>query len=103
MKIRSVYGISEMATTHDIVNDVLLEDKLWLYYSCLYDVRAACFKNRDVRQLAMEEIDGKNMVLNESTSSWWNCRNISGSINECLVFVVTLNVLNIMSICCQLP
>jgi len=28
MKIRSVNGISEMATTHDIVNDVLLKDKL---------------------------------------------------------------------------
>ena len=28
MKIRSVNGISEMATTHDIVNDVMLEDKL---------------------------------------------------------------------------
>ena len=28
MKIRSIDSISEMATTHDIVNDVLLEDKL---------------------------------------------------------------------------
>ena len=39
MKIRSVYGISEMATTYDIVNGVLLEDKLvemWPDYPCLH-------------------------------------------------------------------
>ncbi|KAK2185219.1 hypothetical protein NP493_241g00020 [Ridgeia piscesae] len=51
-----------MATTNDIVNDMLLEDKLvqmWPDYSCLYDVRAASFKNRDVRQLAKEEIASK--------------------------------------------
>ena len=62
MKIHSVYGISEMATTYDIVNEVLLEDKLvqmWPDYPCLYDVGAASFKNRDVRQLAMEEIANK--------------------------------------------
>ena len=58
MKIRSVYGISEMATTHELVNDVLLEVevvKMWPYCPCLYDVQAASFKNRDVRQLAMEK------------------------------------------------
>ncbi len=62
MKIRSVYGISEMATTHGIENDVLLEDKLvkmWPDYPCTYDVRAASFKNSDVRQLALEEIASK--------------------------------------------
>ena len=51
-----------MATTSEIVNDVLLENKLvqmWPDYPCLYDVRSAVFKNRDVRQLAMEEIAGK--------------------------------------------
>ena len=58
-KIRSVYGISERATTHDIVNDMLLlEDRMvqmWPNYPCVYDVRATSFKSRDVRQLAMEE------------------------------------------------
>jgi len=57
-KIRSVYGISERATTHDIVNDVLLKDRLvqmWPDYPCLYDVRTIPFKSRNVRQLAMEE------------------------------------------------
>ncbi|KAI0241599.1 hypothetical protein LSAT2_023485 [Lamellibrachia satsuma] len=51
-----------MATTSEIVKDVLLEDKLiqmWPDYPCLYDVRSAAFKNRNVRQLAMEEIAGK--------------------------------------------
>ena len=28
IKLRSVFGISEMAIAHDIVNDMLLEDKL---------------------------------------------------------------------------
>ena len=51
-----------METTSEIVNDVLLEDNLvqmWQVYPCRYDVRSAVFKNRDVRQLAMEEIAGK--------------------------------------------
>ena len=55
----SVYGISEMATTHGIVNDVLLEDKLvqmWPDYPCLYEVKAPSFKNRRVRQVVMGEI-----------------------------------------------
>ena len=67
MKICRVYVISEMATTSEIVNVVLLEDKLvqmWLDYPCLYDVRSAIFKNRDVRQLANEEIrDPQRLVL----------------------------------------
>ena len=40
----NAYGISEMETTHDIVNVVLLEDRrvqMWPDYPCLYDVRAA--------------------------------------------------------------
>ena len=54
----AVSSISEMATTRDIVNDVLFEDRLvqmWPDYPCLYDARPASFKCRDVRQLAMEE------------------------------------------------
>ena len=47
-----------MATTHYTVNDVVLENRLvqmWPAYPCLYDVRAASFKSRDVRQLTKEE------------------------------------------------
>ena len=51
-KIRSVYGISEMATTHELVNDEVVQ--MWPYYPCLYGTRAPSFKSRDVRQLAME-------------------------------------------------
>ena len=39
MKFRIIYGISEIATRRDTVNDVLLEHKvpqMWLDYSCLY-------------------------------------------------------------------
>ena len=46
-------------SVNDMVNDVLLEDKLvelWPDYPCLYDVRSPEFKNRDLRQLAFEEI-----------------------------------------------
>ncbi|KAI0240466.1 hypothetical protein LSAT2_008797 [Lamellibrachia satsuma] len=32
---------------------------MWPDYPCLYDVRSAVFKNRDVRKLAMDEIAGK--------------------------------------------
>ena len=38
MEICSVYGISEMATTHDSVSDVLVEDRLeqiWVDVRCL--------------------------------------------------------------------
>ena len=51
-----------MATGRDIVNEVLLEDKLaqlWPDHRCLYDVSSAAFKNRDMRQQAMEEIGRK--------------------------------------------
>jgi hypothetical protein len=53
-----------MATNdgNNLVNDVLLDDQLvelWPDYPCLYDVRAAEFKNRDLRQQAMEEIAKK--------------------------------------------
>ena len=42
-----------------LVKDVLLEQKLvemWPDYPCLYAVRSADFKNRDLRQQAVEEI-----------------------------------------------
>ena len=58
VNIRSVYGFSGMPTTHDVVNDVLLEDRLvqmWPDCPCLYDVRATSSNTREVRQLAMEE------------------------------------------------
>ena len=47
-----------MAMTHDIVNDDLLEDRLvqmWPDYPCLYDVRDASVKSRNVQQLTKEE------------------------------------------------
>ena len=47
---------------NDMVNEVLLEDKLveiWPDYPCLYDVRSVDFKNRDMRQQAFEEMAKK--------------------------------------------
>ena len=48
----------ELATTHDIVNDDLLEERLVQMcpdYPCLYDVRRASVKLTDVRQPTKEE------------------------------------------------
>ena len=42
-----------------LVKDVLLEQKLaemWPDYPCLYAMRSADFKNRDLRQQTLEEI-----------------------------------------------
>ena len=52
----------EGTNVNDMVNEVLLEDRLveiWPDYPCLYDVRSTDFKNRDMRQLAFEEMAKK--------------------------------------------
>ena len=49
-----------MTASNDVlVSDALLEDKfvtIWPDYPCLYDVRSVDFRNRDLRQQAMEAI-----------------------------------------------
>ena len=45
-----------------LLNEIMLEEKLvelWPDYNCLYDVRSPDFKNRDRRQVAIEEIATK--------------------------------------------
>ena len=62
-----------MATTRDIVSEMLLEDKLaqlWPDHPCLYDVRSGAFKNRDMRQQAMEEI-GRKLDQNGTCFTIW--------------------------------
>ena len=49
-----------MTASNDVlVSDALLEDKfvtIWPDYPCLYDIRSVDFRNRDLRQQAMEAI-----------------------------------------------
>ena len=49
-----------MTPSNDVlVSDALPEDKfvtIWPDYRCLYDVRSVDFRNRDLRQQAMEAI-----------------------------------------------
>ena len=45
-----------------MLSEIMLEEKLvelWPDYGCLYDVRSPDFKNRDKRQVAIEEIATK--------------------------------------------
>ena len=65
MKTRIVYGISEMVTTHDIVNDVLREDKqdqMWLVYPCTYTtsgqhlLKTGMFDSRQWKELPVNHI-----------------------------------------------
>ena len=52
----------EEVNGNDLVNEVLLEDRLveiWPDYPCLYDARSTDFKNRDMRQQAFEEMAKK--------------------------------------------
>ena len=42
-----------------LLNEIMLEEKLvelWPDYGCLYDMRSPDFKNKDKRQVAIEEI-----------------------------------------------
>ena len=62
MKIRNVYGISEMATSHHVMNDDLLEERLvqmWPDYPCFYDVRDASCKS------ATADKEGTVIIFNE--------------------------------------
>ena len=49
-----------MTASNDVLaSDALLEDKfvtIWPDYQCFYDVRSVDFRNRDLRQQAMESI-----------------------------------------------
>ena len=45
-----------------LLSEIMLEEKLvelWPDYGCLYDVRSPDFKNRDKKQVAIEEIATK--------------------------------------------
>ena len=47
----------------EIMNEMLTEDKLvqmWPDFPCLYDVQSSAFKNRNLRQQAMETIVGRH-------------------------------------------
>ena len=46
----------------ELVTEAVLEDKLvdiWPEYPCLYDVRSSDFKNRDLRDNALQEMAEK--------------------------------------------
>ena len=54
--------ISKLEMTETLLSEIMLEEKLvelWPDYGCLYDVRSPDFKNRDKRQVAIEEIATK--------------------------------------------
>ena len=63
-----------MAASNDVlVSDALLEDKcvtIWPDYPCLYDVRSVDFRNRDLRQQAMEAIGEQ---LDQTSISKMSC------------------------------
>ena len=53
-----------------LLNKIMLEEKLvelWPDYGCLFDVRSPHFKNRDTRQVAIEEIAIKFLYLDSIT------------------------------------
>ena len=52
----------KMTNKSCIVTEAVLEDKLadfWPDYPCLYDVRSSDFKNRELRDKALQELAGK--------------------------------------------
>ena len=52
----------KMANNSSIVTEALLEDKLadfWPDFPCLYDVRCSDFKNRELRDKALQELAEK--------------------------------------------
>ena len=54
--------ISKLKMAETLLSEIMLEEKLvelWPDYGCLYDVRSPDFKNRDKRQVAIEEIATK--------------------------------------------
>ena len=66
MRMRFSYtnpGItSKMANNCSIVSEAVLEDKLadfWPDFPCLYDVRSSDFKNRELRDKALQELAEK--------------------------------------------
>ena len=64
-----------MTASNDVlVSDALLEDKfvtIWPDYQCFYDVRSVDFRNRDLRQQAMESIGEQ---LDQTSISIMSCR-----------------------------
>ena len=53
---------SEVGSNSIVVHEAILEDQiadLWPDYPCLYDVKSSDFKNRDLRDQAVEEMGKK--------------------------------------------
>ena len=60
--VHRVQFLNLAASSSVLVAEAILEDKLadiWPDYPCLYDVRSADFRNRDLREKALQEMAEK--------------------------------------------
>ena len=62
MRVIPQNNMADSEHTSELVTEAILEDKLvdiWPEYPCLYDVRSSDFKNRDLRDNALQEMAEK--------------------------------------------